>query len=150
MYTVEHLTPQDFTWAIEVAGKNMISKEVGRPELYCREQFVELTNLMMRCKTVLIVKKDGRPAGVIGGFTSPNMFNPKFTTLVEILWYVVPEHRNTRAGLLLLKKFKEIGEEVADEVTLCTLSTSAVNHDSLARLGFQFKEKAFNYITNRG
>src|SRR5690242_19177309 len=122
MYTVEGLTAHDYKWAVQVAAKNMIVEEVGRPDLYNMKQFELLANMMLQQKTVLIVKHNGRPIGVIGGLINPNIYNPEVMCLAEILWYVLPEHRGGRAGYLLLKGIKDISDELDVELTLSTLA----------------------------
>lgn len=149
MYTVELLTNRDIKWAIEVAGKNMVTQELGRPELYNRERFLELTNIMVRDNSAFIAKKNGAPVGCIGALLSPNLFNPKFTTLAEILWYVVPAARNTRVGALLLNEYQKLCDEVADEATLCLQTTTQVNNESLQKRGWKLQETAFIYKSKR-
>ena len=146
MYSVEVLTPMDFDWAINVAAKNMIIQEVGRPDLYNHDRFLELGNLMMAEGTAFIAKKDGRPIGAIGGILNPNLFNPNRMVLAEILWYVHPSHRTGRAAYLLIKSFKELGERLADETTMCILSESPIHDKTMEKLGFTFREKAFNHL----
>lgn len=149
MYTVEDLTARDYQWAVQVAAKNMIIEEVKRPDLYNMQQFELLANLMLQQKTVVIAKMNGRPVGVIGALVNPNVYNPNVMTMAEILWYVLPEHRGGRAGYLLLKAIKEKADDLADELTLSTLAQSAVNDASLARMGFEFAERAYFYKSRK-
>jgi hypothetical protein len=71
------------------------------------------------------------------------LFNPDIKTLAEIFWYVSPEHRQTRAGALLLLAFNKKAEEVADEATLSLLSSSEIKIESLEKRGFLLSEFAF-------
>lgn len=149
MYTTGLLTPEHFKWAVHVAGKNMIMHEVKRPELYHRESLEGLANRMMMDGTGILAFYNERPVGAIGGVLVPHIYNPNITVLSELMWYVLPEFRNGRAGLLLIKEFKKLAEEIADEATLSTLPTSDIKEETLAKLGFHYGEKAFHYIKEK-
>ena len=145
MYSTGLLTHEYFKWAVEVAAKNMIHHEVKRPELYYRPSIEALANKMMEEETGILVFKDGRPVGCLGGVVLPNIYNPNLTVMTELIWYVLPEYRNTRAGSMLLKAYIKLIEEKADEGTLSTLVTSEVHKRSLEKLGFIPGEFAFLY-----
>lgn len=149
MYTTGLLTQEHFKWAVQVAGKNMIVHELKRPELLHRESLEALANKMMVEGTGVLAFYNGRPVGAIGGVLVPHIFNPNITVLSELLWYVLPEFRNGRAGLLLIKEFKKLVDLYADEATLSTLPTSDVKTETLAKLGFHYGEKAFYYIKEK-
>lgn len=149
MYTTGLLTPEHFKWAVHVAGKNMIMHEVKRPELYHRESLEALANKMMVDGTGILAFYNGRPVGAIGGILVPHIYNPNIIVLSELMWYVLPEYRNGRAGLLLIKEFKKLAEEIADEATLSTLPSSDIKTETLEKLGFTFGEKAFHYIKEK-
>ena len=146
MYTTGLLTQEHFKWAVHVAGKNMIMHEVKRPELYHRESLEGLANRMMLDGTMILAFYNERPVGAIGGVLVPHIYNPNIIVLSELMWYVLPEYRNGRAGLLLIKEFKKMAEELADEATLSTLPSSNIKSETLAKLGFHYGEKAFHYI----
>ena len=79
----------------------------------------------------------------------PHIYNPNIIVLTELMWYVLPKYRNGRAGLLLIKEFKKLADDMADEATLSTLPTSDVKTETLAKLGFHFGEKAFHYVKEK-
>lgn len=145
MYTVEDLTAHDYKWAVHTAARKMMVDEVKRPDLYDIKQFELLANLMMEQKTVLIVKKNGRPAGVLGALPNNCLYNPSVVILSEILWYVLPEHRGGRSGYLLLKAFRDLADKMNLEASLSSLAHSEVNDKSLERLGFVYAERAYSY-----
>ena len=149
MYSTGLLTPEHFKWAVHVAGKNMIMHEVKRPELYHRESLEALANRMMMDGTGILAFYNGRPVGAIGGVLVPHIYNPNITVLTELMWYVLPEFRTGRAGLMLIKEFKNLAEERADEATLSILPSSDVKPETLSRLGFTFGEKAFHFIKDK-
>lgn len=83
------------------------------------------------------------PVGLIAGTLAPHPFNPDLTMLCESFWWVAPEHRGSRAGLLLLNEWIKIGKEKADWVTIATEAISPVNERCLTRRGFRLFEKSY-------
>lgn len=142
-YTVEPLSVKDYIWAVEVAGISMLTEELKRPELINRPQLYFLVDRMISDGTALIAKHGEQPVGTIGALLIPNTFNPEITTLAEVIWYVLPEHRHSRVGSLLLQTYLELANEIADEVTLSLLPTSRINEASLSRQGLNKEEIAF-------
>lgn len=141
--TVEDLTEDDITWYVETASVNMLVEEVKREELVNIPQLYKLVRLGMQTNSALICKIDGVCVGAIGGVVVPNMFNPEITTLMEVMWYVLPEYRNSRAGLMLLNAFTAKAEELADEATLSLLNSSEIKRTTLEKRGFYLSEFAF-------
>lgn len=81
--------------------------------------------------------------GLIAGICGPHMFNPSIRVLTEIFWWVPPEHRMTRAGLLLLDAFIDWGETHADWIDFTLEERSPVNERCLTRQGFRLQEKHY-------
>jgi GNAT superfamily N-acetyltransferase len=54
---------------------------------------------------------DGTAVGVTGGLLSPSWFNRAHITGSEILWYVLPDHRRSKAGKLLFNALEAWGKE---------------------------------------
>lgn len=63
---------------------------------------IHLVNLLLEGGILLVAEIDEEVVGMIGGYVHPYIFNNNVMQLGEIVWYVKPEHRATRAGLLLL------------------------------------------------
>lgn len=141
--TVEVLQVEDFEWFTEVAAVRMLEDELKRPELVNMDNIRELATRGMFDGTAFVAKQGSMCVGAIGGLLVPNIFNSKLKTLAEVFWYVLPDYRNSRAGLLLLKAFEEKADEIADESTLCLLPSSTVNMGTLEKRGFYLSEFAF-------
>lgn len=141
--TIETLTVDDLSWFVNVAAVKMLTDEVKREELINISNIYKIVEQGMTTGTVLVAKSNGVCVGGIGGLLVPNLFNPTITTLVEIIWYVLPEYRRGRAGFMLLMAFDKLASEVADEVTLSVLDSSEVKIDSLEKRGFFLGELAF-------
>jgi hypothetical protein len=140
---VENLTQDDLRWFVETAAVNMLTDELNRPELINLDQLYLLATKGMNEGTAFIAKKGYEPVGALGAILSPNLYNPNITTLSELFWYVLPEHRNTRAGVLLFSAFNSKGESLADEANLSLLGSSTINMKTLEKRGFLLKEFAF-------
>ncbi len=58
--------------------------------------------LLLQHGVVLIAMRDFRPVGMIGLVLAPFLFNASRKTAHEVMWWVEPEERASRAGLLLI------------------------------------------------
>lgn len=141
MYNVEKLSNSNIKWFVETAGVNMLTNELKRPELIDLNTLYALADKMMGGSTGWVVTKAGEPVGALGALLVPNIYNHSFITLAELFWYVLPEHRNGRAGILLLDAFDQHADLHADDATLSLLPSSEVR--SLDRRGFKLCEKAY-------
>jgi GNAT superfamily N-acetyltransferase len=131
-------------WFVEIAAVRMLTYELNRPELVHLKTLYELAKRGEESGTAFIAYAGEEPVGAIGGLLVHNPFNPEFTSLSEIFWYVLPEYRETRAGYLLLKAFEQRGEEIGvDELTLSLLPRSTVNTETLKKRGFNLEELGF-------
>ncbi len=141
--TVEALSDESIDWFVNIAAVDMLRYEVKRPELINLTQLRYLATIGKDQGTAFVSKIGNVYTGAIGGLLLPNVFNPSLTSLSEVFWYVLPEHRNTRSGLLLLNAFDKCGQEQADETSMCLLIGSPVATKSLEKRGFEMKEIAF-------
>ena len=92
---------------------------------------------MMQNHVVLVAEKDGIGLmGLIAGLFTPHVFNPKIRVLAETFWWVPPEHRGTRAGLMLLNEFIDYGKRCADWITCALEEKSPVKDRFLTDRGF--------------
>lgn len=82
-------------------------------------------------------------AGFITGMLVPHPFNPGIRTFAEQFWWVAPEFRKSKAGLMLLDKFMEYGELNADWVMFDTMCNSPVNDEIFLKRGFKKQFQTF-------
>lgn len=143
MITIEPVTIADFEWFIETAAVRMITEELKRPELVNIANLYTLGARGCESGTAWVAKKDGRNIGALGALLVPNVYNPDFMTLVEMFWWVDPEERNGRAGLMLLKAYDERAKEVAVESTISLLGSSRVSIPTMEKKGWKLGELAF-------
>jgi hypothetical protein len=140
---IELLNEDSMKWFVETASVNMLTHELKRPELIDLDRIYGLALEGIKNKSAFVALKGDEYCGAIGGLLHDNLFNPKIKVLTEIFWYVLPEYRKSRAGILLLNAFDKRASEIADEATLSTLPSSVVNNKSLSKRGFNMSEFAF-------
>lgn len=93
---------------------------------------------------VFVAEKEtvGQLGFIIGAIT-PHLFNPKVVVLTELLWWVDPQFRKTRAGYLLLKQFVEWGKENTDWITFSVQTITPIKETTLKKFGFRQIEACY-------
>ena len=104
----------------------------------------ELESVIDSCisnPSLFYIMEEGK--GMILGAITPYMFNPSRIISTEIGWYVLPEHRNSRVGLKLIKQFED--ESVARGADLLLMATLDANDISeyYIKKGYNAQEKFF-------
>ncbi len=84
-----------------------------------------------------------KPVGLICGALHRHMFNPEIRCLTEYFWWVDPEYRNSRAGVMLFQEFDAAGKELVDWVTFSLLENSPDFSGFLEKNGFKLIEKSY-------
>lgn len=88
--------------------------------------------------------ESGEMAGFIVGTLTEHPFNSDVILLTELFWYVLKEHRGTKAAKELINRFTEIGKEKADWVIFgSVVGKTNVNPRSLARMGYRLNELCY-------
>lgn len=141
-YSVRVADYNDLPWILDDAGVKMIKDEVGQPELYNRQTLANVAIEGIKTETVFVGMKDEELVGVIGGVVVPHYLNQTKRTLAEIMWYVLPEFRETRVGLLLMKEYANKAKEF-DYATFSLLAGSPISDKTLNKFGFKLKERSF-------
>lgn len=142
--TVRRAAPSDLGWLVgqlEEFSRFFGTKRSLYPDYAHAEQVMKVH---MEKHLLLVADKEGTgPVGFIAGLISPHIYNPEINVLTETFWWVSPEHRGSRAGLMLLNEFVSIGKEVADWVHFSLEHHSPVNESCLTRRGFKLQERAY-------
>lgn len=61
---------------------------------------------------ILLIAEEGeRRVGMIAGYVTPHIYNPKIIGVQELFWWVLPEHRSSTAALKLFKAFEDAAED---------------------------------------
>lgn len=143
-YTAGLLEYREIPWAVEVACKRMLTEELGREEEIDLERLYDLVYTSQSRGYAVVARYGDEPVGAVGGLLISQLFYPNKTTFAEMMWYVLPEHRKTRASYLMLKKYMEIVDNSgASDATFSTLPSSPIKNESLSKMGFEFVEKGF-------
>jgi hypothetical protein len=144
--SVRRASPHDLDWLLtqlkafsRFFGSRKPLLEDG-DEAYAREV---LLGMVTQHLVLVAEKDDGTLVGLIGGYSSPHPFNPKIRLLAETFWWVDEQHRGSRAGLLLLKRFVEIGKTMADWLSCSLEQNSPVSDRVFTRMGFQPRERSY-------
>lgn len=146
-YEVRLIQEEDFPWCAEVASVRMLTEEVKRPEYINIPTLYLIVNKMFLDKSALVATCNGERVGAIGGLLHPNLLNPKLTTMSELMWFVLPEYRQTRVGAMLLNAYdKMVAESPAQDGTLSLLPSSPINFKSLEKKGYIPAEQSFRKI----
>lgn len=82
--------------------------------------------------------------GMLIAVVHPHLFNPELVVLTELLWWVAPEYRATRAAALLLHAFEETAKRIgADWVVMSLEAKSPLNPDALEKRGYRLQERSY-------
>ena len=142
MYKVMVATEEHIPWIRDVAATRMLKEEVYKPEYVNHTQIEHLIRQGIATNTMWIVLKNDVPVGALGALAVPSLFNPTIRTLMEIFWWVDPDHRTGRAGAMLLTTYVAEADNY-DEATLTLLTTSNVMNETLLKKGFHLREFGF-------
>ena len=143
MYRCSLATSNDVAWIRDVAAKRMLEEEVYKPQYYNSVAIENLINIGITNYTCWVAFKDDKRIGALGALPTNNFLNPEIRMLCEIFWWVDPEHRHSKAGLLLLNAFDKATSSY-DEAAMSLLTVSEVMNNSLQKRGYNLCEYGFN------
>lgn len=116
----------------------------SKKPLFDKESAPKIVETWIEKHLVFIAEKDtvGQIGFIIGAIT-PHLFNPKLRMLAELLWWVDPLHRHTRAGHELLSEFVHWGRNNVDWITFSLQDITPVKETTLKRFGFRHLEHCY-------
>lgn len=134
----------DIEW-LSVQLKAFSDFNASKIPLYKKEYASDFITNMIKGHLCLIAYKDeDTRMGFISGMITNHIYNPEIKMLVEMFWWVDPSYRASRAGLMLLNYFTEMGKDYADWIIFTLEHHSPVNEKSLIKRGFKLRER--NYL----
>lgn len=83
---------------------------------------------------ILLAHKGEVIQGVFMAIINPDIWLPTVKTLNELVWWVNPEHRNSSAGLRLLKEYTKIGEKMVKDKTISTFTMTLLEDSPIKDL----------------
>ena len=137
-------TPEDVEWMLDQAGA--FNEFIGtRHSLFPdRERGRTFLLNFLERQPVYIADSRGTPVGFMLLLLHPHLFNPDVLVLTELLWWVQPEYRATRAAALLLLAFEQAGERLGVDWMVMTLEAkSPLNPDALEKRGYRLHERSY-------
>lgn len=111
-----------------------------------REHLGKIVFTVMTAGYIWIAYKDQQPVGLLMALKEPNLWVPKSAELRELVWYVLPEHRNSTIGGRLFMKFCQCGDQLIDNKVIdfyWTTRMSTTDDIDLERRGFRLTEKTY-------
>lgn len=141
--TIRPATPEDLDWLVPqlhaFAKFNDTKHSCIGPDEYVRKTLADL----MAKHYFTVAERDGELMGFLAGIYFKHLFNPDLAVLCEMFWWVAPEYRHSRAGLMLLRDYIEWGKSKAKWITFALQSKSPVNPETLTRFGFVERERSY-------
>lgn len=110
------------------------------------EHLCKITWLVQQHGYIWLAFKDQQPVGLLMAVKEPNMWLPSARELKELVWYVVPEARESTVGGKLFLQYCRKGDELLAQGKIqgyfTTQMTTTKNID-LERRGFKQTETTF-------
>ena len=95
----------------------------------------------------IAISPDGNRSGFLMGCTHPHWSNREQTQATELLWWVVPEARKTRAGFLLMRDFTAWAESFCHKISFSLVGPAGDR--ALMKLGYKYGERVYTKEVQR-
>tara|TARA_R110000822_G_scaffold147920_1_gene286876 strand:+ start:809 stop:1276 length:468 start_codon:yes stop_codon:yes gene_type:complete len=83
---------------------------------------------------LLLAIKDSEIAGIFMAVKAPDVWVPSIRVMTELVWWVNPEHRQSSAGLRLLKEYTKIGEKMIEKGEIHTFTMTLLENSPITNL----------------
>jgi len=135
---VRSATTDDAQWLVESTGRmareplwHTDARLLPEDPNYCGVLWLDA----IAHHLVLVVEREGERCGMLLGYLQPHPFNGRPSACTG-LWYVAPEQRHTRAGLLLLQAYTDWCRANVDYFVFTMHQPGNAGHDTMRRLGY--------------
>jgi GNAT superfamily N-acetyltransferase len=142
--TVKQATLEDEADILDLAARFIAEEHIYREVLgFDAETLGDTLKQVLRVGVVLLAEIDGRPIGILAG-AAVDSLTARDRYFDEVVWYVEPEARKTRAGYYLLRD--AIAWAHAEGCSSCKMVAPAGSTVGtfLERNGFRAVETAFH------
>lgn len=140
MYELTHVSPETFDSVLALC--NRYANERDAQPLVHAPTWVNLLCLMMETDTAFVLLKDDVAVGVFLALSHPNIMNPNLLALTPLVTYIVPEHRYSRGGALILNKLDELAKW-HDITTIGFSPEAGINERTMNRRGYKLLETIY-------
>jgi ribosomal protein S18 acetylase RimI-like enzyme len=138
-WVVRKARHDDLNWLLEQT--ELFQNSIDAPVPFNKDYMTILIGEFIDNHYALIVTNDGVPYGFAAAMCHPHMFNPDFKIFTEVAWWVSEQHRNTRAGLILLDALEKVAEkEGADVIALSSEHNSPLALRAFTKRGYKALE----------
>lgn len=144
-YHIRSLSEQDRNWLLDIASYDTIHNDLGKPELYNREQLDNLFTTAQHGDYSFVCEMNGELIGIVSGIQHGHLFNPDVQLISTLFWYVAPAFRNSRAGWLLLKRYTDAVKASGLNCIFAIQNYSNVKPSIFHKAGFTDGEQVFKY-----
>lgn len=83
---------------------------------------------------LILIAESDKPIGMIVGLKNSNIWDPEQLSIQELMLWVEPEYRSTRAGYMLVKKFSETVKLMIENKQI--VSASMTNTQNLVNIDY--------------
>jgi hypothetical protein len=94
---------------------------------------------------IILCEKDGKDVGMLGCMVTPAMLNNNYKVATELFWWVEPEARKGKDGLLMLKLAEQVAK--VDGCSILAMGTLDNSPEGLGKvyehLGYKRQEETW-------
>lgn len=138
---VRRATELDIPWVVEQA-KEFI-EYLQLPLKWNEAHMYGVVEEYVKSHHVILAIKGTLRVGVAAGFVTPHLLDPSTKVFTEIMWWVRPEWRGSRAGVMLLNAMEYVAKSRGAFFVLSTEEHSPLNKASLAKRGYKLRELSY-------
>lgn len=105
-----------------------------------------LTQLIAGAGIVLVAEQDNKTVGMLIAGKTPNIWDPKYITMNEVVYWVEPEYRGATHGYRLLKKYIEMCDKMITNGTIAAFTVGRMSDNkaiNYGRFGFRQVEETW-------
>jgi hypothetical protein len=137
-WNVRPATLDDFDWVVDQAEQFMAFADVVP---FNAPHVKALVGSFINNHITLIVEREGERVGVAIAMLQAHPLNSDTIVFSEIMWWVVPAHRGTRAGFILFDAMDKAASHYgADIVAMAMEANSPLSGRALHKRGYKAQE----------
>jgi hypothetical protein len=116
------------------AEEQPISKLKVEANQYNDHHVRKILDAIRQRGVILIAEIDSEITGLLMAVVNPDIWLPQIKTMNELVWWVHPEHRNSSAGLRLLKEYTKICEKKVKRKEIHTFTMTLLEDSPVSNI----------------